>query len=171
MNLDLRNIYLVGISGVGKTTVGKLLANHLKWGFIDFNEILEAIFKRPINEINDTFEFNALKNIEENILQELSQGEHQIFACNSDIVIDSSKLKLMDSTGIVIWLDSPASDLLKRIESRELEVKGKNISEKILKEMIKDRKRYYSKANIRIPTDKLTPKKTLETIIKILNDL
>jgi len=52
-----------------------------------------------------------------------------------------------------------------------LEVKGKYISEEILKEMIEDRKKYYSKANIRIPTDKLTQKKTLKTIIKILNDL
>jgi len=73
MNLDLRNIYFVGISGVGKTTVGKLLSNYFKWGFIDFNEILKTIFKRPINSINNTFEFNTLKNIEENILQKLSQ--------------------------------------------------------------------------------------------------
>ena len=55
MNKDLKNIYLIGMEGVGKSTLGRLLANHLKWAFVDFNEILEAIYNRPINEINNTF--------------------------------------------------------------------------------------------------------------------
>ena len=52
-----------------------------------------------------------------------------------------------------------------------MEIQGKNISEKILREMIEDRKKYYSKANIRIPTDSLTPHKTLKTIIEVLKNL
>ena len=171
MNEDLKNIYLIGMEGVGKSTLGRLLANQLKWAFVDFNEILEAIYNRPINEINNTFEINALRNIEENILAELSIGLHQVFACNSDLVIKGSKLKLMDATGITIWLDAPTSDLLERIEGRDMEIQGKNISEKILREMIEDRKKYYSKANIRIPTDSLTPHKTLKTIIEVLKNL
>ena len=77
----------------------------------------------------------------------------------------------MDATGITIWLDAPTSDLLERIEGRDMEIQGKNISEKILREMIEDRKKYYSKANIRIPTDSLTPHKTLKTIIEVLKNL
>ena len=122
MDKDLKNIYLIGMEGVGKSTLGRLLANHLKWAFVDFNEILEAIYNRPINEINNTFEINALRNIEENILAELSRGLHQVFACNSDLVIKGSKLKLMDATGITIWIDAPTSDLLERIEGRDMEI-------------------------------------------------
>ena len=77
----------------------------------------------------------------------------------------------MDATGITIWIDAPTSDLLERIEGRDMEIQGKNISEEILEEMIEDRKKYYSKANIRIPTDNLTPDKTLETILKVLKNV
>ena len=61
--------------------------------------------------------------------------------------------------------------LLERIEGRDMEIQGKNISEEILEEMIEDRKKYFSKANIRIPTDNLTPDKTLETILKVLKNV
>ena len=45
MNEALRNIYLIGMMGVGKSTIGRILANHLKWAFIDVNEMLEAIYR------------------------------------------------------------------------------------------------------------------------------
>ena len=52
MNKDLKNIYLIGMEGVGKSTLGRLLANHLKWAFVDFNEILEAI-NSSLNVLNN----------------------------------------------------------------------------------------------------------------------
>ena len=39
MNGALRNIYLIGMMGVGKSTIGRILANHLKWAFIDVNQM------------------------------------------------------------------------------------------------------------------------------------
>ena len=55
MNMSLRNIYLIGMMGVGKSTVGRILANQLKWAFVDVNEMLEAIYNRPLLEISNTF--------------------------------------------------------------------------------------------------------------------
>ena len=87
MNGSLRNIYLIGMMGVGKSTIGRILANHLKWAFIDVNEMLEAIYSRPLQEIIATFGEESLRTMEATMLQELSQGEHQVFACNSDTVL------------------------------------------------------------------------------------
>ena len=53
MNMSLRNIYLIGMMGVGKSTVGRILANQLKWAFVDVNEMLEAIYNRPLLEISN----------------------------------------------------------------------------------------------------------------------
>ena len=67
MNEDLKNIYLIGMEGVGKSTLGRLLANQLKWAFVDFNEILEAIYNRPINESYNRVAINALRSFEESM--------------------------------------------------------------------------------------------------------
>ena len=96
MNMSLRNIYLIGMMGVGKSTVGRILANQLKWAFVDVNEMLEAIYNRPLSEISNTFGEESLRNMEGTMLQELSQGEHQVFACNSDAVLEENKLRTMD---------------------------------------------------------------------------
>ena len=171
MNNSLRNIYLVGMVGVGKSTVGRILANRLQWAFIALNEMLEAIYNRSLSEITDTFGEESLRNMEATMLTELSQGEHQVFACNSDTVLEESKLKTMDTTGATIWLDTPVVDLVKRMETKETIIESGGKPGDILQEMLDDRKKYYEQANVRVATDNLSAEVTAEEIINILNQL
>lgn len=171
MNMSLRNIYLIGMMGVGKSTVGRILANQLKWAFVDVNEMLEAIYNRPLLEISNTFGEESLRNMEGTMLQELSQGEHQIFACNSDAVLEENKLRTMNSTGATIWLDAPIIDLLERMDSKEIIMEAGGEAGNILQEMLLDRRSYYEKANIRVATDDLSPEMTVAEIMKVLNQL
>ncbi len=171
MEISLRNIYLIGMMGVGKSTIGRILANRLKWAFIDVNEMLEAIYNRPLVEIINTFGKESIQNMEGTMLQELSQGEHQVFACNSDAVLEENKLSTMDSTGATIWLDAPVADLLERMESKDLIMESGGEAGNILQEMLLDRQSFYEKANVRVATDELTPENTVNEIINILNEL
>ncbi len=171
MSDSLRNIYLVGMVGVGKSTVGRILANRLQWAFVDLNEMLEAIYNRSLTEISDSFGEASLRNMEATMLNELSQGEHQVFACNSDTVLEESKLKTMDTTGATIWLDAPVADLVKRMETKEIIIEAGGDPGNILQEMLDDRKKYYEKANVRVATDDLSPEVTAEEIINILSQL
>lgn len=171
MYSTLRNIFLIGMIGVGKSTVGRMLANRLKWAFVDVNETLEAIYGRPIPEITDTFGEYSLRNMEATMLQELSQGEHQVFACNCDTALEENKLQTMNNSGVTIWLDAPATDLVARLESKELVIEAGHDPGDILQEMLDDRKIYYEQANVRVATDDLTPEVTVDEILKVLKHL
>jgi len=47
----MKNIYLVGFMGTGKTSVGKELAKKKKWQFLDLDDLIEIKEKRPISKI------------------------------------------------------------------------------------------------------------------------
>ena len=168
MNGSLRNIYLIGMIGGGKSTIGRILANQLKWAFIDVNEMLEAIYSRPLQEIIETFGEDSLRKMEATMLQELSQGEHQVFACNSDTVLEESIFQTMDTTGATIWLDAPVADLVERMESKDMVIEAGGDPGNILQEMLDDRKKYYQRANVRVATDNLPPEVTAKEILKVL---
>ena len=167
----LRNVYLIGMTGVGKSTVGKILANRLKWAFVDVNETIEAIYGRNLNEIFSTFGEESFKNMETTILQELSQGEHQVFACNCDTALDERKVETMKRTGVTIWLDAQVQDLLKRIgQMEEPTVPEGEVSEIVLK-MVEDRENYYRQADVRVATDKASPEVTAHQILQVLKQI
>ena len=168
MNKPLRNVYLIGMTGVGKTSVGKILANKLHWAFVDVNETIEAIYGRNMKEIFLTFGEESFRNMETTMLKELSQGEHQVFACNSDSVLDQRKLQTMKRTGITIWLDAPFQDLVERIEQMEEPTVPEGEMSIVIQQMIKTRENYYQQADVRVSTDKSTPEVTAEKIIQVL---
>ncbi|MAG21521.1 MAG: shikimate kinase [Candidatus Marinimicrobia bacterium] len=172
MNNQLRNIYLIGMTGVGKSTVGKILANRLRWAFVDINETMEAIYGRSLREIIESFGEESLRNMESTTLQELSQGEHQVFACNSDSVLDESKMGTMQTTGITIWLDAPANELVQRIERMEDPiVPEEGEPSKVIETMLKEREAFYQQADARIATDEFTPESAAEQILQLLRKL
>ena len=171
MKKTLKNIYLIGMIGVGKTSVGKILANKLHWAFVDVNETIEAIYGRSLKEIFLTFGEESFRNMETTILQELSQGEHQVFACNSDSVLDEGKLLTMKHTGVTIWLDAPFQDLLERIEKMKEPSVPEGDTSIVIQAMIEARKNYYKQADIRMSTDQSTPEVMVEKIIQVLQQI
>jgi len=168
---QLRNVYLVGMTGVGKTTVGKILANNLQWAFVDVNETIEAIYGRSMKEIFSTFGEESFRNMETTMMKELSQGEHQVFACNCDSVLDEKKLDTMKQTGITIWLDVPSQDLLERIKQMKKPSVTEGETSEVIQQMIKTRENYYKQADVRIATNQSTPEDTVEKIVLILQQI
>ena len=171
MKSQLRNIYLIGMTGVGKSTVGKILANRLRWAFVDINETMEAIYGRSLREIIESFGERSLRNMESTTLQELSQGEHQIFACNSDSVLDESKMGTMQTTGITIWLDAPANELLHRIKKMKDPIVPEGEPSQVIETMLREREAFYQQADARIATDEFTPESAADQILKLVRQL
>jgi shikimate kinase len=65
-------IYLVGISCVGKTTIGKMLAKKLSFSFFDLDEEIERYYKKPIERIQDeSFSMNGFRKKGSIVLDDL----------------------------------------------------------------------------------------------------
>ena len=120
-----KRIYLIGLAGSGKTSVGKLLAEHLNYKFIDINTEIEKEALMFLDEIINHYGIKTVNNAEIDILKKIND-ENIVVACNDGVVNNRSNKKLLD--GIVIYLDVDNKILEKRLEEEYPKIAYQDIS-------------------------------------------
>lgn len=116
---SLDKIYLIGMPGAGKTTLGKALANELSITFIDLDEKIEQAEQRSIKDI---FELNGeeyFRSIENKLLKELSERECRfVMATGGGTPCFYEAIELMLKVGKVIFIDVDPEVLTARVLSQ-----------------------------------------------------
>ena len=166
----MRNIYLIGMVGVGKSTIGRILAEKLEWGFIDMDETVEAIYNQSIEEIYTLYGETGFHDMESKILQEVSQGSQQIIACSEGLVKNSFNLTLIKATGLLFWLEAPVETLVSRIQNSKYLFLFKDDKSKILRDWLREREKIYQQSDVLISTAKYSPEDIAAAIRKIAFD-
>ncbi|MBE9164480.1 MULTISPECIES: shikimate kinase [Microcoleaceae] len=146
------NVYLVGMMGSGKTTVGRILARELKYRFFDTDELIVRVANQSIAEIFDREGEEAFRELEAKVLAELSAYKNSIVATGGGIVTRPTNWGHLHY-GIVVWLDVPVDRLCDRLSSdstrpllREGDLKSK------LQNILNERERFYAGADVRVST-------------------
>ena len=162
-----KNLTLTGMMGVGKSTIGKILAKKLNYKFVDVDKLIEDKEGSSINFIFENKSENYFRKIEKDItLAELKKYD-SVISLGGGAFLDNSVRKSAKKLSISFWLDVPIDELIKRLKknrNRPLLLK-KNTNEKI-KKIYFDRKKIYNEANYRIKCESL---KSEEITRKILN--
>ncbi len=166
----MRNIYLVGMVGVGKSTIGKLLSEKLEWGFIDMDEMVETIYNLTIEEIFNSYGETAFHDMENKILLEVSQGNQQIIACSEGMLKNTKNLSLVKVTGLLFWLEAPVETLVNRIKDSKYLFLLTDDHTKILQEWLTKRKDLYQQSDVIVSTAKYSPEEVAAAIRKIAFD-
>jgi shikimate kinase len=167
--LKMKNIYLVGFMGTGKTTVGRELARKKKWRFVDLDELIELREGRSIADIFSKKGELYFRALEKKILKEISLEKGFVVSCGGGIVCDEDNIRVMKETGMVICLKAQPSVILKRtkrLNSRPL-LNVNNPKEKI-NLLLKLRAPYYAKADKLIDTSKLSISKVAEEVLRLM---
>lgn len=164
----MKNIYLVGFMGTGKTAVGKELARQKNWRFLDLDERIELRETTAITEIFAKKGEPYFRKAESKALKEVAKEKNFVVACGGGIVIDPDNIKTMKKTGLMICLTASAGVILKRIfghTHRPL----LNVADpkKQVELLLKLRAPYYAKAHKNIDTSKLSVKEVVNRILKI----
>lgn len=153
--------------GVGKSTIGRILAEKLEWGFIDMDETVEAIYNQSIEEIYTTYGEAGFHDMESKILLEVSQGSHQIIACSEGMVKNPYNFTLIKTTGLLFWLEAPVETLVSRIENSKYLFLIKDNKSEILREWLRERKKIYQQSDVLISTADYSPEDIAAAIRKI----
>ncbi len=112
--LPSRNIFLVGMMGAGKTTVGKLLARHLAKTFLDTDH---EIRRRTGVDIPVIFEIEGeegFRDREAAVLEELTQQQNIVLATGGGAVLRPENRALLKARGTVIYLRGSVEELWAR---------------------------------------------------------
>jgi len=112
---ESHNIYLVGLMGAGKTTVGRQLARRLGKTFHDSDQEIEArtgVSVATIFEIEGESGFRAR---EARVIEELAALENAVLATGGGAVLDARNRERLASRGFVVYLRAQPRDLWQRM--------------------------------------------------------
>ena len=162
------NIYLMGMMGSGKSTVGKTLSEQLGKPFIDLDLEIEQSTGKTISEIFENDGAEHFRNIESNQLQQHSDS---IVACGGGIILKEENRVIIKENGKAILLTASIPELSNRLSAsanRPL-LTDDNMEETLTKLWLERQFLYLSTADYTIETDGKTPEKITEEILNQLN--
>jgi shikimate kinase len=167
-------IFLIGLAGSGKSTLGKALAKTLGVSFLDLDEEIVAIEGQTIPEIFSEQGEEYFRAIEGQVLKTFADQEMNfIMATGGGTPCFMDNMRLMNETGLTIYLDVDSSHLASRVidagvENRPI-FKGADRSSLIdeIDQLRIKRSPFYDQAKIKMSNNHITE----EMIITHLKDL
>jgi len=163
-----KNLVLLGMMGVGKTTIGKIVAKKLRLKFFDIDKLIEKKHSMSVKEIFSAMGEKFFRDEEEKITLDSLKKKNVVIALGGGAFINS---KIRDSAllnAITVWLDLDIKSLnlrLKRNYKRPLLNKENNF--KIVDDLYKKRKSLYKLAHHKIDCGKLNINNIVNNVIDI----
>lgn len=114
MNAEKSNIFLVGMPGAGKTTVGRQLARRLQRRFVDADHEVEARTGVRIPVIFDIEGEQGFRDRESRVIAELADGSGQVVATGGGVVLRSENRTALRRGGTVVYLQATPRLLFER---------------------------------------------------------
>jgi len=163
----VRHIFLVGLSGSGKSTVGKFLAKQMKFGFIDLDKVIEKKAKETISEVFQKKGEPAFRKMETRELLNivLKFKKPAVIALGGGAFDSTQNRKTISESGFSVWLHLPINilaDRLKNHSDRPL-LMGEELNLALKKQLAK-RKTNFAKSDIKISTAHKTPQQVASEI-------
>lgn len=163
------NIILTGFMGSGKSTYGKMLSDITGMKFIDTDKLIEEKTGFTVTEIFTRYGEKRFREIESNIIEEVSDMDGCVIATGGGAVMSSQNMENLRKNGKIIYLrisyDKAMERTGKNIETRPLIHKGKDI-----KKIYNDRQELYKNNDFEINADRELAEvvRTLKEILEIL---
>ena len=164
-----QSIVLVGLMGVGKTTVGRRLAKRLNLGFVDADEEIERAAGLTVEEIFERFGEDYFRDGERRVIARLLEGTCQVVATGGGAFMNDETRALILDKAIAIWLDADLDTLVKRVARRNTRPLLKSGDPaRILADLAAKRNPVYATAHIHVMGNDSPHESTVEKIIEAL---
>lgn len=162
-------IVLVGLMGVGKSTVGRRLAGRLRLPFADADTEIESAAGMTVSEIFEKFGEPYFRDGERRVIQRLVDGRPKVIATGGGAFINDETRALILDQAIAIWLDAPIKVLADRVRRRDTRplLRGRDAGE-VLTELARVRNPIYAEAPIRIASDQAPHDSAVTAILEAL---
>ena len=166
-----KNIYLIGLMGSGKTTLGKILSKKLDKHFYDSDHVIEQKLGVDVPMIFEYEGEAGFRDREKDSLKELVSKKNIVLATGGGIILSKSNRDLLAQNGIVIYLKSNQKDLILRMKNDKTRplLQNGNIEE-IIKTLCKEREPLYEEiADFEITTKSKKIHEVVNEIMSVIN--
>ena len=164
-----RPVVLVGLMGVGKSTVGRRLAAILGTDFIDVDEEIERAANRTISEIFETHGEAYFRNGERRVIARLMGEAHGVIATGGGAFVDPETRGIILGQAIAVWLDCDVDTLVERTSRRnDRPLLRTGDPREILAKLKDQRSAAYAEAPIHVLTNNGPHAETAERILEAI---
>ncbi|TIX52017.1 shikimate kinase [Alteraurantiacibacter aquimixticola] len=149
-----RPLVLVGMMGVGKSTIGRKLAQMLSLPFHDADDAIVEAAQMEIAEIFDQFGEAYFRDGERRVIARLLDGGKSVIATGGGAFVQDETREAIRKKALTIWLDSDVDTLVERVSRNDKRplLRGGNVREKV-EAMKAEREPFYSQAQIHVMSD------------------
>jgi shikimate kinase len=144
------NLYLIGMSGSGKSTVGRLLAQQMGYGFLDTDEVLIKVTGKTISQLFTEVGEVTFRQMESDVLGQVCAYTRLSVATGGGIILRQENWSYLHH-GLIVWLDVPVELLLMRLAedtTRPL-LQGSDRDLKV-RSLLEQRQALYAQADLQI---------------------
>ena len=164
-------VALIGLRGGGKSTLGRLLAEHLEVPFIELDREIERRSGANLNEIFDMFGQETFRRAEREALDEvLRRHPAFVIATSGSIVTEPSTLELLLASCFTIWVRAEPEEHMKRVmaqgDMRPMANNARAMQD--LVSILKSREPLYARAEATITTTGKSPEQNLTELLRLI---
>ncbi len=163
------SLVLVGLMGVGKSTIGRRLAARLGLPFVDADEEIEKAAGMTVQEIFDSHGETAFRDGERRVIARLIDGTPKVIATGGGAFVNEETRTLILKKATAIWLDADIDILVSRVSRRDGRplLRGKDPHE-VLTRLSAERAPFYSQAPVRVRSTDSPHDATVEAILEAI---
>jgi shikimate kinase len=168
--LRARTIALVGLMGVGKSSVGRRLANALDLPFKDADHEIEAAAGRTIPEIFAEMGEPAFREGERRVIARLLEDPPHVLATGGGAFMNDETRRLIKERAISVWLKADLEILARRVSRKDTRplVSGKDPMT-VLSELAEKRYPVYGQADLVVETGDTAHHVAVDQILRALS--
>ena len=166
-----RPIVLVGLMGVGKSTVGRRLAQRLGLPFVDSDSEIEEAAGASAADLFLRYGEDDFRDGERRLVARLIDGEVRVIATGGGAFVDPDTRRLLNERAITVWLDAPVEVLVERTgrsDSRPL-LRGDDRAATLAR-LAKERHAFYAEAQIHVRSNEGAHANVVDAIITAVRD-
>ena len=165
-----RTIALVGLMGVGKSTVGRRLAARLVLPFADGDDEIEAAAAMSVSDIFSSLGEHEFREGEARVMRRLLQGPPMVLATGGGAMLNAETRRLLKVHAITVWLRADLAVVAARVQRRDTRplLRGKDPVE-ALTAMAEVRYPLYAEADVVVDVGAGAHGEAVEAILKALN--
>jgi len=154
-------VFLIGFMGSGKTTIGKKLANYLKYEFIDLDKLIESKAGMSIVSYFELYGEGAFRELERDTLQKTEFPENVVIATGGGAPCFGDNIEWMNKNGLVAYLSLSPKALASRLEHSKTDrplirhLKGDELID-FISTKLQEREEFYNQAKYVVSASDLT---------------
>lgn len=162
-------LFLVGFMGCGKSTLGRLLAERLRWEFVDLDARIEETAGLSITRLFETRGESYFRRLEHEALREVAaEGGRAIVAIGGGAFVGEVNRAVIRRSGVSVWLDVPFRTISRRINGDRRRPLAQTPDQ--IHHLFRSRLPYYHEADIRLRVGDATPNRIAREVLRVLRE-